>query len=113
MDRYQFLVRGESGQYEVIFRKIDGQIIATCTCQAGEHGLHCKHRVAIAEGDGSNILSDNQTELQLVGELIRDTDLEKALLRFIEAERDYNRAHKQLAAAKKALRRAMNGEIIG
>ena len=38
-----------------------GQSRATCVCQAGEHGISCKHRLALLKGDTTHILSGNET----------------------------------------------------
>lgn len=108
MDKYRFLVRGSTGQYEVTFTREGDQLTTKCTCQAGEYGLHCKHRIAIIMGDTSNILSGNENQVKEIKELIKDTDVEKALIHLKEAEKAYELAQKQLSKAKKTLARAMN-----
>ena len=109
MNQYRFHVRGSSGQYEVTFTKEGDQVMTSCTCQAGEHGLHCKHRIAIIMGDSSNILSENESQVETIKEMIKGTILEKALVQFEQARKACDLAQTQLSKAKKALAKAMNG----
>jgi uncharacterized Zn finger protein len=109
MDLYRFIVRGESGEYEITFSRKGNYIKAKCTCPAGENGLHCKHRIEIMRGKTSNILSGNETEVGKIKDFIKGTDIEKAFIEFEEAEIVYEFAQKQFAKAKKLLAKAMIG----
>jgi hypothetical protein len=101
MEQYEFLVKGNNGNYEIIFTKNHDQLRVTCTCQAGEHGIFCKHRIAILKGDTTNILSGNEAQIAEIMGLLRGTKLEKALVQLEAAQDNYDLAHKQLANAKK------------
>jgi uncharacterized Zn finger protein len=53
MDKASFLVQGSAAEpYKVIFKlRDDKNLSAYCTCQAGQKGTHCKHRINILRGE--------------------------------------------------------------
>lgn len=59
MKEISFFVRwSDPDPYEVTFLKeADSKVIVLCTCKAGMNGMHCKHRIAIINGDTSAIVS--------------------------------------------------------
>ncbi len=59
MKQIKFTVHGSSEPYEVTFITDGTEIAAHCTCKAGEHGRHCKHRINLLAGDTSGIISTN------------------------------------------------------
>jgi hypothetical protein len=109
MEQYTFEVKGSSGLYKVTFTKKDEQVLTSCTCQAGEHSLHCKHRLAIIAGDTSNVLSGNESQIELVAGLIKGTVLEEVLCQFEQAKKEFDLAERRLNKAKKVLTKALNG----
>jgi DNA polymerase-3 subunit epsilon len=59
-----FSVRGSTGNiYEITARKVADKLRVSCTCQAGQNRLWCKHRTALFDGDVTNLLSDNLTDV--------------------------------------------------
>lgn len=107
MPEINFMVKGSAEDpYEVTFLKNDDKLLVFCTCPAGENRRHCKHRVAIMNGSGSNIVSDNSADIATVQAWLAGTDVETAL-RELNAAVDQGDA-KILAAAKLKLARAMN-----
>ena len=75
----RFSVRGSKGdEYTVIFAGRDGEVASSCSCMAGRMGHFCKHRVALLDGDVSDLLSDNEQQVVQLRSLIEGTDLEIA-----------------------------------
>jgi DNA polymerase-3 subunit epsilon len=53
-----FSVRGSTGNvYEITGRKVAENLRVSCTCQAGQNSIWCKHRTALLDGDVSDLLS--------------------------------------------------------
>lgn len=108
MSVIKFLVQGSAEDpYEIKFHKQDNKLIATCSCPAGENGMHCKHRISILTGHPNNLVSKNENDIPTVLEWLKGTSLEAALNVEMEAEREFIRADKAYAAAKKALAKIM------
>lgn len=107
-----FIVEGSQGdEYEVKFKQIGNNLIVTCTCQAADNGLHCKHRIALLNGDIGSVTSGNERDLAKTRALLSGTSLEAALIRYQVAEDACERAKSELAKAKKALARAMINQM--
>lgn len=110
--RIVFLVQGSSESlYNVTFIKDGDSLAATCDYQAGENGVHCKHRLNILDGDVTNIFSDNVDDVSTVNSWLQGTSLEKALSDLKEAAAHEAKAKREHAAAKKRVAQAMNGQI--
>jgi BRCA1 C Terminus (BRCT) domain len=68
-DALCFSVKGSTGNiYEITARKAAGQLRMTCTCQAGQNRIWCKHRTELLDGDISNLLSDNVSDIKKLAE---------------------------------------------
>ena len=107
MPEINFMVKGSAEDpYEVTFLKSDDSLLVFCTCPAGENRRHCKHRVAIMNGSGENIVSDNQDEIATVQSWMAGTAVETALRELEQVAKSGDA--KTLAAAKSKLARAMN-----
>jgi uncharacterized Zn finger protein len=110
MAELAFMVKGSgSDPYEVVFLRKDTKVSALCTCQAGQNGQHCKHRISLLQGDASaalDVLPEQMVQLQqwLVG-----SNLEAPLAKLATAETEPDKAKKKadVMTAKKALARAM------
>jgi DNA polymerase-3 subunit epsilon len=64
-----FSVRGSTGNtYEVAARKAVSKLHVSCTCQAGQNRVWCKHRTALLDGDIGNLLSDNVLDVEKLAE---------------------------------------------
>ncbi len=108
MKNIYFLVQGSAEEpYKVTFKKNGSNILAYCTCPAGVHGQHCKHRFRILDGCGDGIVSGNKDEVMIVKSWLRGTDVEAALHEVVEKERVLEKAKQDLSAAKKKLSRIM------
>jgi DNA polymerase-3 subunit epsilon len=65
-----FAVRGGSGsEYVVTARKVANHLRMTCTCQAGQNKMWCKHRTALLDGDVDALISNNYTDVNKLGEM--------------------------------------------
>ena len=104
-----FLVQGTAPEpYQVHFALGDGgNITATCTCPAGAMGQYCKHRFNILAGDLTGIASGNEPDVALVASWLPGSDVERALTALGDAEREFRVAKSRVAAAKKAIAKAM------
>lgn len=111
MQTIKFLIQGSSEvPYEVSFY-FDGQNMnALCTCQAGQNGQICKHRLDTLNGDTSKIVSDNRSDVKLVLELFRGTPLENKLKQLKDAEKELEIVKKKVEATKKEIAKIMRGQ---
>jgi uncharacterized Zn finger protein len=82
-----FKVQGSKPDpYIVTFEKKENQVLADCTCDAGNMGTHCKHRINILKGISENIVSDNLNDMSSLKGILKNTKLENALNAFENAE---------------------------
>ncbi|MBI9083500.1 MAG: SWIM zinc finger family protein [Desulfobacterales bacterium] len=106
--RRVFLVKGSAAEpYRVTFEKEGSNLKAYCTCPAGEHGLHCKHRVNILKGIEKGIVSENVADVAGVASWLPGSDLEEAIRVVDDLEAHASRIKKELSKAKKILARSM------
>lgn len=109
MNELRFKVKGSSPEpYEVTFIKDGDSLTALCSCPAGEFGNFCKHRIAILDGNGKAIVSDNGDDLATVLDWLPGTDVALALAEFRAIEQAKDEPKSALVAAKRKLARAMN-----
>ena len=105
-----FLVQGSAAEpYRVTFRAHEGGVQMLCTCDAAAIGTHCKHRLRLLQGEATDIVSDNAASVGVLVERLAGTALARALTELVEAETAAEQAKRRVAAAKKALARAMTG----
>ena len=65
-----FSVKGSTGNiYEITARRVADQLRMTCTCQAGQNRIWCKHRTALLDGDVTNLVSDNLLDVAKLAEM--------------------------------------------
>ena len=104
-----FQVKGSSADpYEVIFIKDGDSLTALCSCPAGQYGNFCKHRIAVLEGNGKAIVSDNADRVPTIVNWLQGTDVAAALTEFRDIEKAGDKPKNVLVAAKRKLARAMN-----
>ena len=109
MDEIGFEVQGSASEpYRVTFvRRSPTNLSAYCSCPAGENGQYCKHRFAILDGAENGLVSSNASDIQIVQSWLPGTDVEAALLRVRELEKEAEKIKRELSSAKHALARAM------
>lgn len=71
-----FVVKGSKGDhYAVSFFGRDGVVTSTCSCMAGRVGQFCRHRIALLDGDVSDLVGDNAGDVVLLRDLVDGTEL--------------------------------------
>ncbi len=72
-----FTVLGSTGNiYDITARKAGEKLRVSCTCQAGRNRRWCKHRTALLDGDISNLLSDNVSDIEKLAEWAEGVEVE-------------------------------------
>lgn len=109
-----FIVQGsEELPYQVTVKKESNNLTVNCTCQGAVHGLVCKHRMAIVTGNISDIeIIDFDPDLiNIVGNWLKGSDVEQAILKFKILEKEINFEIKKikniLNDAKKNIHKSM------
>ena len=107
-NKREFLVQGSTPiPYKVVFTKNGDNLTALCSCKAGIHGMHCKHRLNILKGDVKGIVSQNEEDVEVVVSWLSGSDVEAVLNELESAEAEYKRANTKLKSVKKSLARAL------
>jgi len=95
--------------YTVEFTLVGTEMRVSCTCQAGQIGLPCKHRLALIDGDSSHVTGHQSDQMARLAERLRGTPLLAAHEAVRAAEADMDKAKRRLAGLKHALARTMTG----
>lgn len=106
----QFIVQSRSSGevYEITLLKGPEKIAFHCSCPAGSVGQHCKHRLALLDGDDQDVLRASHTVAELQA-AIAGSEIAAAIDRMIKQEAVVAAEQAKLKAAKKAVARAMLG----
>ena len=108
MERYVFQVQGSAIEpYEVTIQRDRDNLIAYCTCPAGEVGQYCKHRFAILSGNVDKVVRGAEN-VSRAAALLPGTDVEDAWNLVLEAEARLEAAKRDLGGAKKKLAQSMS-----
>lgn len=107
MVEFQVVSSSTGEVYDIAVSRDGDDLRCTCTCAAGQNGMHCKHRLAILSGDGSVLRAGDRGRLDVIPAMLAGTDVEAALVRLGELERQKDEIDRQLKAAKKALARSL------
>ena len=106
--KIKFKVQGSAfDPYITTFELRGKNLIAHCTCPAGEYGQYCKHRLNILRGNNDNIVSRNKNEVQIIVSWLPGTDVDIALNEMNEAQRNYEYAINQLKKVKKKFAKSL------
>ena len=97
-------------EYTVTVEEMPGEVSIFCTCPAGSNGTHCKHRLAILDGDDSKTIRATHPAAE-VKAVLAGTQLGASLDHLKECEMQAAEATANLKAAKKQLARAMEGRF--
>lgn len=105
MQKLQFLVRSSSSNevYSLSAYKTVHGVRFSCSCPAGENGLHCKHRIALASGDGSQLAEPDAAGVCALLDMLAPTEVPMTLARIDELERMAATIKKELADARRRL----------
>ena len=99
----EFLVQGSAPEpYVVSFRRRGAWTFQLIACPAGQR-MVCKHRIRILRGSTEGIVSKNTADAATVAGWLAGSDVETALQRVDELQKEADRINKALSTAKKAL----------
>lgn len=102
-------VAGSEGRiYVITARRRGGEMTISCTCNAGENRMACKHRLALLAGDGGGLVKGSADDVAAIVAWLPGSALARQLQAVDEAEQAVAAARKRLSAAKKALGRIMD-----
>lgn len=83
MEIAAFEVRSSSTpgkSYRVVLFEADEGLLLLCDCEAGVHGSHCKHRLALwRRGDGVTLVEGHEEKFQECLDKLRPTTLYSTL----------------------------------
>ena len=109
MDEIRFKVQGsEKDPYLVIFQKKGSELLAFCSCAAGEKGQYCKHRFNILDGQTDRIVSSNIEAAKEIQKWLSGSKLESERKKMRELEQQVEAAKKSLALSKKKISKIMH-----
>ena len=107
MDVIRILIQGSQAEpYEVSFKRVPNGAIVKCTCQAGKLVALCKHKVALLQGDMTDVI-DGGDALSTVLAWVVQSPIVAAMAEYTDSERTLDAAKVRNATAKKALAKAM------
>ena len=105
MPALEFIVRSSSSD-EVYFLKAyetQAGVRFTCSCPAGENGQHCKHRIALANGDTSRLAQPNDVAVKALIAMLSTTSIPQTVTRIVELEQIAASIKKEISEEKKKL----------
>ncbi len=106
-----FLIQGsQPDPYVVTFQRHNRQVIAKCTCLAGENGQVCKHRLSLMEGDFRQVLSFDEVDRDRLIVMLADSELEEQYQAYLAAIDENEAATKRMKDRKKSLAMLMLGQ---
>ena len=106
----RFRMKGSQGDiYEVEAERSGDTVRITCTCDAGQRGIHCHHRIELLRGDITALVSDNAADVTKLKDLVEDTTLAAALIALTVAEAAQISAKTERDHRMKAIDRLMQG----
>ena len=78
--KIEFIVQGSMPEpYRILFWRVGDNVKSACTCQAGKNGRACKHRIALLEGDITNLVSEDIGSIERLQQMIEGSDVGVAL----------------------------------
>lgn len=106
--KYHFHIQGSAPDpYIVVIERVGENLRASCTCAAGEKGQYCKHRFQLFKGSNIGVIGGDIATIPQLPNLVKGTDVERAMINLKEAESELVMAQKRVSAAKKAVAEAM------
>lgn len=105
-----FQMEGSQGDgYDVEADRIGDAVRITCTCEAGQRGIHCHHRLELLRGDVTSLVSNNADDVTKLAVLIEGTKLAAALVTLTAAEAAQAAAKSERDRWMHAIDRLMQG----
>ena len=98
-----FFIQGSHpSPYEVTFTRTEEHLSATCTCNAGQLGKLCKHRLGLLKGESQNLASPNAQDIPRIHDLFKGSAGEALLRDLLDAEGILDQAKAEFTRAKVA-----------
>jgi hypothetical protein len=109
-DTVRFEVPGSSGEiYNVVATRDESKFKISCTCQAGQNRMHCRHRTMLLNGDGSDVPNLNESDLKRLLTMYDGTELSRQAAVCEKVDDLAKMAKDASAAEKKKFGRLMEG----
>jgi uncharacterized Zn finger protein len=108
MEYVEFRVKGsETEPYRVVFSRMGSSLKARCDCKAGKTGQLCKHRLAILNGDGNAVVSENQAQVAEVASWLAGSNLAETIFEVVALEEQKKLIDEKIKTAKKIVAKAL------
>ena len=110
MEIFEIQGSGEN-KYKVSISEGDNKsLIIFCDCKAGIYHKMCKHKLAVATGDPSLLLKQDDTErLKKVSKLIAEREIGQLLQDLYVLRKEHDAVKRKMDKARKAVELAMKG----
>ena len=110
MKELVFEIQGsEIDPYTVrIVERDKGNVSAYCSCQAGQNGLHCKHRLGLLSGNPVGLVGNRNIDVETVLSWVRGSDIETIIVQLQESEKQMENLKTQIAKLKRSFAKAMS-----
>ena len=105
---YQVVSQSTGEVYYIELSRNGDNLTCTCTCPAGQKGMHCKHRLSILNGDISDVDSGDTDKMHLIEGMLEGTDVDQALNELRKLEEQKAELDKAIKAQKKVLGKSLN-----
>jgi DNA polymerase-3 subunit epsilon len=113
----RFMFEGSNDNtYEIIASRVGNHFEMTCTCQAGQNELWCKHRSALMKGRLDKLISENASDVEKLPELAAGTEFEQTFRTVFELEQQVLELEQQKSVVEARLkleRRALARKMTG
>jgi hypothetical protein len=99
-----FSVKGEAAApYEVKFELKGANLSASCTCELGRANQYCHHRVSLLEGDTASIVSGDRSQIVMLRDWLKGSDIEAAMAELAKAKSELSIAEEKVAYCRQKL----------
>ncbi len=95
--------------YDIRAARTAGGVRLSCTCKAGQNGMLCKHRVALAAGDMAKIVEPAAADLDALKALLASSELPQACAILQGLERKLEDMKRGVSSLRKQIAGAMFG----
>lgn len=104
----RFSILGSTGNvYEITASRQGSRFTMTCTCEGAVKGLHCRHRMALLDGECTDLVSGNQKDVEELNILFEGTDAQRYYRELVQLEAQLEALKKQIKNRKHAFARAL------
>lgn len=106
-----FIIRSSSSDslYKVTVKGRGARFFISCTCDAGQNGTACKHRLRLLSGLSTDVVDPVRGDIDQIKDRLIGSDIGQRLYDVQKAEEALSIAKRKLAQAKKNLGVALFG----